>query len=365
MSQQAQLIPISHSEVNDILNRMDPSRKVWYDPREKMIYRGQAGDLYGSSAIASRPFTDDTSNIYDAAVKKGVEELLDGKLHYGGITDTSTIQTIKAVTVLDQLLGISFRQYKLAGACMVVTTPTLEYNADVATKFTGATNILPLVEAPIKTDTYTRFVWNLASFGKNVASIALADEGRKQAVHDVWAGSIRNAAGEIQSMRNAHVETVLAAVTAQTGESDWGNMTANGDFSASNPMVDIQAAITTIESNGYTADRLVVHPRAWGDFLSNTFSRDQIISGVREVDAGVVRFLGFPDLQVIVDQGRLNTSAVVNSTTAPNIILVDGPTEAAQYRDELRGMDGYIVRQWTQAKEVIAGAGREITGISA
>ena len=38
---------------------------------------------------------------------------------------------------------------------------------------------------------------------------------------------------------------------------------------------------------------------------------------------------------------------------APGLVLGQGPTTAARYRDEGKGMDAYIIRQWLEPKVVI------------
>jgi hypothetical protein len=65
------------------------------------------------------------------------------------------------------------------------------------------------------------------------------------------------------------------------------------------------------------------------------------------------------------DFACLSTSAFVLSRAAPALVLGEGPTEAALYRDEKAGYDAYIIRQWLEPKLVLAGAIRELTGVHA
>jgi hypothetical protein len=67
----------------------------------------------------------------------------------------------------------------------------------------------------------------------------------------------------------------------------------------------------------------------------------------------------------ISDTVLTNTIAIVGSLAAPAIILGDGPTEAARYRDEGKGYTGFIVRQWLQPILVQTGAIRRLTGVHA
>ena len=56
---------------------------------------------------------------------------------------------------------------------------------------------------------------------------------------------------------------------------------------------------------------------------------------------------------------------MIGDSGAPAVILVLGPTEAAQYRDEKAGYDAYIIRQWLKPKLVLSDAIRELTGVHA
>ena len=51
-----------------------------------------------------------------------------------------------------------------------------------------------------------------------------------------------------------------------------------------------------------------------------------------------------------------NTSCYLMSSDAPELVLGEGPTEAARYRDEKAGYYAYIIRQWLQPKLVLGDA---------
>jgi len=102
----------------------------------------------------------------------------------------------------------------------------------------------------------------------------------------------------------------------------------------------------------------------WGDFFGNPFVKGQLKG---EVLPGTKIFTlpGLPGVRGYSDWACLNTVAFALSTTAPALVLGDGPTEAARYRDEKAGYDAYIIRQWLQPQLVLAGAIRELTGVQA
>jgi hypothetical protein len=68
-------------------------------------------------------------------------------------------------------------------------------------------------------------------------------------------------------------------------------------------------------------------------------------------------------VRVLVDHAvTLDTSCYLLSDQAPALVMGEGPTEAARYRDEKAGYYAYIIRQWLQPKLVLSDAIREITG---
>lgn len=71
----------------------------------------------------------------------------------------------------------------------------------------------------------------------------------------------------------------------------------------------------------------------------------------------------FPDLAIVVDSTLLDTACYIVSQTAPSLVLREGQTESAKYRNEPSGYDAFIIRQWLQPELVLAGAIREITGV--
>jgi hypothetical protein len=67
---------------------------------------------------------------------------------------------------------------------------------------------------------------------------------------------------------------------------------------------------------------------------------------------------GYPTIGLITDYALTETPTgtvgpIIGSTTALRAVLGTGPTMAAQYRKELAGYDGYIIRDWLQPKVVI------------
>lgn len=342
---------------NNIMSQIKESHKVFFDPNTRCYYRGSVGPVSEGEYVAKVGFDEVEGKYLRAA-----EQML-----RGGVYDTSHSSTIKATMVLDEVLGLQYRDFRLREAFRIIRTPNLVLSVDVATVFSADTRVLPLVEAKIKNQTYTRTTWDLAATGKNVSHILLSDEAEKQSVHDATRIHIENAANALKSAESTQLATILEGGT-ETACGDWGAMIATyADFSNRNPIDDIQAAITTLWGTtgaSFKADTIAMHPRAWSDFISNTFVHNMKIDQGVNGQGGKISIAGFPTLNVIVDPGLTNTKATILSKN-DYAILADGPTEAAQYRDEDHGADGYVIRQWTEAKRVQLGAARILTSVSA
>ena len=95
---------------------------------------------------------------------------------------------------------------------------------------------------------------------KNVVHVAISDEVRKKAAHDILGLHVSDAARDLARMENKQIDEAMDGATDVAG-SDWGG--------ANNPYEDINPVITTIEGNGYPVDAIVAHPLVWGDFFSN------------------------------------------------------------------------------------------------
>jgi len=230
---------------------------------------------------------------------------------------------------------------------------SLTARVDVATALAGKEKVPPLVEAEIVAEAYTDVDFDL---WKNVVHVAISDEARKKAAHDILGLHASDAARDLARMENKQIDEALDGATDIAG-ADWGDTTKN-------PYNDIVAVMTTIEGAGYPVDAIVAHPLVWGDFFGNPFVKGQLQGQVMP-GGRVFSVPGLPGVTGYSDFSCLNTIAFVLSRAAPALVLGEGPTEAARYRDEKAGYDAYIIRQWLQPKLVLAGAIRELTGVHA
>jgi len=253
------------------------------------------------------------------------------------------ISAIEAVTILDEVLGLARPQYVLRNVCRVISMPGLTANIDIATALAGQEKVPPLVEAEISAEAYTRVSFDL---WKNVVHVAISDEAIKKAAHDILGLHVADAARDLARMENKQIDEVLDTATDIAGN-DWGG--------ANNPYDDIGAAMDVIEAAGYKVDAIAAHPRVWLDFFGNDYVKGQLKGEVLP-QGNIFDVPGLPGVRGYSDYQLVNTSAFVLSTTAPALVLGDGPTEAARYRNEKAGYDAYIIRQWLQPKLVLSDA---------
>jgi len=295
----------------------------------------------------------DYPRIYRSASDGKYYKQADSRVFEAQMIAPGDISAIEAVTILDEVLGLAVPQYVLRNVCRPVRMDSLTARVDIATALAGKEKVPPLVEAEIVAEAYTDVDFDL---WKNVVHVAISDEARKKAAHDILGLHVSDAARDLARMENKQIDEALDGATDVAG-ADWGDTTKN-------PYNDIVAVMTTIEGAGYPVDAIVAHPLVWGDFFGNPFVKGQLQGQVMP-GGRVFSVPGLPGVTGYSDFSCLNTIAFVLSRAAPALVLGEGPTEAARYRDEKAGYDAYIIRQWLQPKLVLAGAIRELTGVHA
>lgn len=296
--------------------------------------------------------------VYHSAVNGGYYKQPRSTVFEAQMITPGDIADIEAVTILDEVLGLARPQYKLRPVCRPIRMDSLTARIDVATALAGQEKVPALVEAEITAEAYTKVDFDL---WKNVVHVALSDEARKKAAHDILGLHVSDAARDLARMENKQIVEIAEACTEKVGGtaySDWGAITSG--LSDTNPMLAIQASMQYIEGKGYEPDFMALHPTLWGKFIQNTYVRDLVHAGIASIGAAGGQFSlpGFPTVKVFVDYALTETPTaslgpLVGSTTAPALVLGQGPTEAARYRDEKAGYDAYIIRQYLEPKLVL------------
>jgi len=272
------------------------------------------------------------------------------------------IADIQAITVLDEVLGLARPAYTLEPICRSVRMDKLTARIPIATSLAGQEKVPPMEEAKIVAEAYTKVDFDLP---KNVVHVVVADETGMKAAHDILGMNIEDAARDIARMRNKQISECLdlcdnaqAAAGGSSTTHTWDTSTSG--VSDANPWIDLLEAFIAIAGDGFTPDRAVMHPQVWAGFITNDWVRNQVDVGLGRVSGSQISLPGFPTVGVHTDFAVLPiTSCYVMSKSAPGIVLGDGPTSAAKYRDEKAGYDAYIIRDWLQPKIIDFGTGKD------
>jgi hypothetical protein len=256
------------------------------------------------------------------------------------------------------VLGLQRKKYSLREAITPIPMDQLTAKIPVATKTTATEKVPPMVEAEIRSQDYTTVDFDL---WKNVGHIAVADESQMKSAINVLNLNINDVARDLERLINKQIDEALdASITAS------GNTSAGSDWGGSNnPYDDIMTAVATIEgTNDHEPDTIIAHPYVWTDFFGNDYVKGQLAGEVLP-SGKVFDVPGLPGWRGISDWSPTNTSAFIMSRSAPCLVMGEGPTMAASYRDEKAGFDGYIIRQWVEPKSVQDGALYELTAVHA
>ena len=287
----------------------------------------------------------------------------------------SDISAIKAKVVMQEVLGLARPLYKLRPLCDGRAMPKLVQTFYTATQISASRKVPKGVEADINVQTYAKTDMDL---WKNVGHVVIFDEDRMMADVDVFGIGREDAAKAISAAENLDIGDELKNATEMAAVGVWTTQT-------NRPLDDIGKAIAELAAGDATnnaevsanATHLAFHPDVWNAFITHDKVVPLIDAGLLRVpiagaQEGAISIPMWPDLRIVIDASLLRTSAFVVAANAPGVILGEGPTETAAYRNEPAGYDAFIIRQWVQPKLVSknnpAGTAktigaREITGV--
>ena len=270
----------------------------------------------------------------------------------GGMVLETDITNLKATVVMKEVLGLAHKKYNLRNILQVVRMNELRMRIASGTQLTADEKVAELKEATITKSTISKTDFDL---WKNVVHIVVSDEAKAKSSVDIFNLQVRAAAGALAKSENDQIATEAETATA-VGGSDWVPST-------NNPYEDIATVMTTIEGYGVEPNFIAAHPLVWGDFFGNTAVKGTA-RGTEFPGGKIFTVPGLPGMTGIWDSGLTNTVAIVGSKESA-LVLGEGPTSAAQYRNEPKGYTAYIIRQWLQPEIVFAGGIRKLTGVHA
>ena len=279
------------------------------------------------------------------------------------IVNSATVDTTKALNILDRVLGLQTRQYMLEMAVTKIPSPQLVFTVDTYVEGAVQAKVPELVRPDMQSHTESRGTQTLF---KNVGHIAESEEATFKAIHNTFSLRENWTIRDLARVINSQIATEMETATDVAG-SDWGARTSG--VSDNPPADDINGVLTTIQGNGFDVDYMAVHDRPAMDFTTNThmLGGGQVGAAAPGAPSAPIwntktfSVPGFPP--VIVDQAKTNTIATIASRDA--VWLGVGPTIIANYEDVVAGYKGKLIKQWWFPFLSQAGAIRDLTGISA
>ena len=275
-----------------------------------------------------------------------------------GNIDATSLTNITVIDLLREVIRRQWREFNARQATKTIPVPKLQLNVPITDKYTASTEVPELVAADQKSNVFTQAQLRLF---KNVVDIYESDESRLKATIEPLNFEIDQAAGALGLAANDQIALEIETATT-AGKADWGTVNATHGRSDRNPLDDILAEFTVINGNHFRPNRLCMHPRVAGDFLTNTFINGQLPPNDME-PFGTFSLPKFPGIMAVVDQSFTDTAATLLDTSV--MLLGEGPTVAEQFRDPHRGADGWVIRQWLHPLLTTSDGAREMTTVSA
>jgi hypothetical protein len=266
------------------------------------------------------------------------------------------LEEIQLKIALQDILGTAQKYRSLRDICLVAPVDKIAGRADAETIYVSSAEKVKEMEEPefVKQE-FTSFDYLC---DKNLVEIKIADEAKMQFGHNFLELQKREAAAELARFENKQIAEI--AETAETVEGhDWGD--ATDGINTNNPAVDLAAAIDEIDAK-FSVDFLAANSGVWLDYFTNSFIRGAS-QGNQPPSEASFPVPALPGVKGISHGSFTKTLGIIGSSVAPGLILIDGPVEAALYRDELAGAWIYKLCQYLEPLLVVPNGIREISGV--
>ena len=284
-------------------------------------------------------------------------------LQAAGAVQVMDIQAVDIAILLQEVIGAEMPFFNLRGTCRSMNMPELKATLPLYTKMGASNEKVPeLEEAEVRVGDFTSVTFAL---WKNVSHIVISDEAKKRANIDAFAYQKTDAAIALAHSEETQIATELTSsdITSYSAAGNWDTMgTYHSNY---NPYQDLQGVELILAQNGFTGPYdVVAHNQVWAGFWANTYVKG-FLTGVANPDYQKPGGFAIPGLP-----GNVGYSSPWLATTEcyvlqrdKAIVLGNGPTEAAAYRNELAGYDAYLLRQWLEPLITHPQASRKITGV--
>jgi hypothetical protein len=282
--------------------------------------------------------------------------------HYeaAGIVNPYQDTAVDLVNVLNQVIGLEQRQYRLREMCQVIPMDPLKMTLDIAEGFPVQKKVPPLVSADLK-----KLSWSNVDFDlwKNEGKVMVSLESQLKSRHPQMQIHIQQCAVGLAEAENEQIAEVAETCTEKVSSAtyaDWGATTAG--VSNANPLPVITAHINAIEKVvKLPVDVFALHPTLFDKFIANTNVRNLVWAGMAKFNeterTGTFKLPGRPQVRVITDFNLTETpdsdsGPILASTAAYGLVLGEGPTMGVQYTDNDIHGEVYDILQFLEPKLV-------------
>lgn len=305
---------------------------------------------------------DPETAAYEGYTPEFADVIAEARYEYktAGAVTSDDFAAVKTVNVMTELLNTTYKDTVLEQAVTVIQTPSLHLDIDTYDKFTAYQDVEEGVIVPTRKGALSRQSLDLR---KDVSHLQFTDEVLMRGYdHDIYQVHIENAVNDLRRVKEKKIATILETASDDSG-ADFGART--GGLSNADPYDIIGTTIDTITANDGQVDTFASADKVLRDFMGNSNVKGQFAAGApQEFNARVVNNIqGFSGLTWYISNELTATILTVYDKRA--VVLAQGPTKVAQYRNEEGGFEGYISRDWNAVKIVQAGKIRNITGVTA
>lgn len=275
----------------------------------------------------------------------------------GGVITTQDSPAINTINVAAEIQGMQVEDYVLTQAISTRTTPNLTLSFD---QWNGFTVFQDIAEGDSTYQQKGNFTRKTVGLRKDVGHIAITDEAGMVPDRDVWTYHVQHVGREMIKVRNMKVAIELLTATITTGGTDWDART-NG-LSDANPIEQIRKAAREIKANGGNPNTIVSGSDPFTSFGGNTN-----IKGTTEpmpamnfgTRVEVSQFL--PGMTWYIDDLATQTGVIILDKSG--VSFLQGPQRTAMYRNEERGINAYITRDWNRVYTIDSTIVRRLTGV--
>src|SRR5688572_3445013 len=275
-----------------------------------------------------------------------------------GVVTSQDSPTINVVQILGEVMGRTEKNYTMEDAVTRIATPNLNIAVDTWKGFVASADIPEYGDTPVRKGGFTREQYFLK---KDAAHILVTDEAQARSDRNVFTIHVNHAVQDLRRLKAQKIAIELETAANESGGADWAAHTAG--VSTTDPIRQIATVADIIELNGGTPNTIASHGRAFRDFAGNSRvnGQGQVTPEARFGTTVVGNLPGLPGFTWYVD--NLKTAGLVTIYDKSAVLLMQGPVRTAQYRNELKGADGYITRDYNAVKIIDTSRIRDLPAI--